>query len=41
VELRNALREDVVEGSDIPTREALITAFPDKEGDLLKVKAVF
>jgi aspartyl-tRNA(Asn)/glutamyl-tRNA(Gln) amidotransferase subunit C len=41
VELRNALRDDVVEGSDTRTRDALVGAFPDKDDDLLRVKAVF
>ena len=39
--LGNVLREDKVLGCDDETRQRLLTAFPDREGDLLKVKAVF
>jgi len=41
VPLVNAWRPDEIVGCDGETRKKLIDAFPDKEGDLLKVKAVF
>ena len=41
VSLVNVLRSDEVSGCDAETRDRLLAAFPDKEGDLLKVKAVF
>jgi aspartyl-tRNA(Asn)/glutamyl-tRNA(Gln) amidotransferase subunit C len=40
-EVTNVLRDDVVQISDTETRNQLITNFPAKTGDLLKVKAVF
>lgn len=39
--IRNVFREDVAEACDPAVRDALIAAFPDKQSDLLKVKAVF
>ena len=39
--VKNALREDKVEGCDAKTREALLDAAPQREGDYVKVKAVF
>lgn len=41
VRVHNVLREDEPAGCDVSTRDALIEAFPEKEDDLLKVKAVF
>lgn len=37
----NVSREDIVRGCDTKTREELLKAFPNREDDLLKVKAVF
>lgn len=37
----NQWREDVVEGCGEDVRKRLIEAFPAKEGELLKVQAVF
>jgi aspartyl-tRNA(Asn)/glutamyl-tRNA(Gln) amidotransferase subunit C len=37
----NVLREDAVADCPSDVRAALLAAFPDREGDLLKVKAVF
>ena len=37
----NVLREDRVMTSDPELREALLASAPDREGDLIKVKAVF
>lgn len=39
--LENVMREDVVEACSEETRQKLIKSFPDKSGDLLKVKQVF
>jgi aspartyl-tRNA(Asn)/glutamyl-tRNA(Gln) amidotransferase subunit C len=39
--LGNVLRPDEVAECDDETRRRLLEAFPDREGDLLKVKAVF
>lgn len=39
--LQNVTRPDEVSGCDEATRVRLIGEFPDKEGDLLKVPAVF
>lgn len=39
--LLNVTREDEVSACDSATRERLLAAFPEREGDLLKVKAVF
>ena len=39
--LEDVVREDIVNKSDLKTTEKLISAFPDKKGNLLKVKAVF
>lgn len=39
--LEDALREDAVEACAPEVREKLIEQFPEREGDLLKVKAVF
>jgi len=39
--LLNNLRNDVSVASDSATRERLLSAFPDREGDYLKVKTVF
>jgi aspartyl-tRNA(Asn)/glutamyl-tRNA(Gln) amidotransferase subunit C len=41
VPLLNVMREDEVVGCDPEVRERLLKAFPEREGDLLKVKAVF
>ena len=41
VALGNVLREDAVVACDAEARRKMIEAFPDKEGDLLRVKAVF
>jgi aspartyl-tRNA(Asn)/glutamyl-tRNA(Gln) amidotransferase subunit C len=41
VAMGNVLREDEVIDRDDGTRLKMIEAFPEKEGDLLKVKAVF
>ena len=40
-ELEDVVREDVVAESDEETRKKIIAQFPDKVGNLLKVKAVF
>ncbi|MBU0625853.1 Asp-tRNA(Asn)/Glu-tRNA(Gln) amidotransferase subunit GatC [Patescibacteria group bacterium] len=37
----NVLREDDLEICNTETRSEIIASFPEKEGDLLKVKAVF
>jgi aspartyl-tRNA(Asn)/glutamyl-tRNA(Gln) amidotransferase subunit C len=37
----NAWREDVVEGCSADVRKKMIESFPQKEGDLLRVQAVF
>ena len=37
----NVLRDDVVLPADPAVREALLAEAPDREGDLIKVKAVF
>jgi len=37
----NVLRDDVVKDCDPAVREALLDAAPAREGDLIKVKAVF
>ncbi len=37
----NVLRDDVVKTTSANVREALLTAAPAREGDLVKVKAVF
>jgi len=37
----NVLRDDVVMPTDPATRQALLDEAPDREGDLIKVKAVF
>ncbi len=37
----NVLREDAVKDCDPSTREALLKAAPAREGDYIKVKAVF
>jgi len=39
--LEDVMREDKVEGRDPKVVKKLIEAFPDKKGNLLKVKAVF
>lgn len=39
--LKNVAREDEVKNCDPETRELLLENMPIKEGDLLKVKAVF
>ncbi len=39
--LEDVVREDVVVSTDEETRQKLLTAFPEKVGNLLKVKAVF
>ena len=39
VPLVNVWRKDVV--TNIDTRDGVVAAFPEKEGDLLKVKGVF
>jgi aspartyl-tRNA(Asn)/glutamyl-tRNA(Gln) amidotransferase subunit C len=39
--LANVLRPDEVDSSDADTRGRLLDSFPDREGDLLKVKAIF
>ncbi|MEK7084636.1 MAG: Asp-tRNA(Asn)/Glu-tRNA(Gln) amidotransferase subunit GatC [Patescibacteria group bacterium] len=39
--LEDVFRDDVVVSCDEETRKALIACFPEKRGDLLKVKAVF
>lgn len=41
VPLLNVMREDEVVGCEAEVRERLLDAFPEREGDLLKVKAVF
>ena len=41
VPLVNALRSDEVDACDSETRDRLLDSFPEKDGDLLKVKAVF
>ena len=41
VELHNVLREDEARDCGDDVRRRCLEAFPDKEGDLLKVKAVF
>ena len=37
----NVLRDDVVLPADRTTRDALLEEAPEREGDLIKVKAVF
>jgi aspartyl-tRNA(Asn)/glutamyl-tRNA(Gln) amidotransferase subunit C len=37
----NVLRDDVVMPTDAATRKALLDSAPAREGDLIKVKAVF
>ena len=37
----NVLRDDVVMPTDSATRQALLEEAPEREGDLIKVKAVF
>ena len=39
--LEDVVREDVVEEASEETKKKLISAFPEKMGKLLKVKAVF
>ena len=39
--LENVLRTDEVQNCDEQTRKNIIDSFPQKEGDLLKVQAVF
>jgi len=39
--LVNVVREDEIMECDSDTRKKIISQFPDKMGDLLKVKAVF
>lgn len=41
VPLENVWAEDVVRPDNAAERQAVIADFPEKEGDLLKVKAVF
>jgi aspartyl-tRNA(Asn)/glutamyl-tRNA(Gln) amidotransferase subunit C len=41
IEMGNVLRRDEAVGCDAATRQRLIDAFPAKEGDQLKVDAVF
>jgi aspartyl-tRNA(Asn)/glutamyl-tRNA(Gln) amidotransferase subunit C len=41
VEVGNVLRADEVRACEEGTRKAMIDAFPEKDGALLKVKAVF
>jgi aspartyl-tRNA(Asn)/glutamyl-tRNA(Gln) amidotransferase subunit C len=41
VPLENVLADDVLRPDDPVEREAILAAFPEREGDLLKVKAVF
>lgn len=40
-EVKNVFRDDVVEGCDENVRHRAIDNFTNKEGDLLKVQAVF
>lgn len=39
--VENALREDEVRSCDAETREAVLSAFPAREGDQLRVRPVF
>lgn len=39
--LDNVWRNDAVQGCDDDTRQGIVENFPEKEGSLLKVKAVF
>ena len=39
--LEDVVREDKVNACDEETKQMLIDAFPEKKGDLLKVKGVF
>ena len=39
--LKNIVRQDEIIECDSDTRKKIISQFPDKEGNLLKVKAVF
>lgn len=39
--LKNAARQDEIIECDSDTRKKIINQFPDKMGDLLKVKAIF
>ena len=41
VPLTNVLRDDVAASCSDEVRQAVIDAFPERDGDLLKVKAVF
>ena len=41
IPLVNVLRPDEVDACDVETRARLLDAFPERDGDLLKVKAVF
>ncbi len=39
--LENVTREDIVKACDAETQRKIIEQFPEREGNLLKVKAVF
>ncbi|OGH73438.1 MAG: hypothetical protein A3C90_03775 [Candidatus Magasanikbacteria bacterium RIFCSPHIGHO2_02_FULL_51_14] len=39
--LEDVVREDAVEGCEEEVRRALLEAFPEREGELLRVKGVF
>ena len=39
--IRNVFGEDVVAPSPASEREGVLSSFPERQGDLLKVKAVF
>ncbi len=41
IEIHNVFGEDAVAGCDRATRDRLLGEFPEREGDLLKVNAVF
>lgn len=38
--VKNVIREDVVSAAPSSVRNAIVRAFPEKEGDLLKVPAI-
>ena len=41
IELHNVFGVDEANDADVKVREGLLAAFPEREGDLLRVKAVF
>ena len=41
IALQNVFGDDEVKDCDMKVRDGLLAAFPEREGDLLRVKAVF